>query len=169
MQEIIQKELLTSLDKPVIYDIFLEIYNHSGCAKDEVNVHKYYFDFLINYFPDFKNSNILEVACGCYPSLAEMIAFYISGNQGLGNITVIDPLLVVKDLPNIILEKKEFTKNYSIGPYNLLIGQAPCEATVSIIERACAEKKDMSILLCGSTHFENPSYYVSYILVKLFA
>lgn len=158
-QKMLQHELLTAFQEDVISDLFMEIYSHCNVTSDFMeDPYKYYADFLLNYFDDLGNKQILEVGAGAYPTLTEKIADYIVKTNSTGSITGIDPNLITTDIPNATLEKKVL-EDISLTNYNLLIGQSPCEATEEIILKSCKEQKEMSILLCGCTHMGT---YVSY-------
>lgn len=107
------------------------------------------------------DAKILEVGGGFYPIFSK----YIDDEQtknGLGKITVIDPVLVTNKLGNVKLQKKAFSHNMNVSDFDLLVGICPCEATTEIIKSAVINKKEFFIAMCGCTHFpmyDIPCFY----------
>lgn len=105
------------------------------------------------------DAKILEVGGGFYPIFSK----YIDDEQtknGLGKITVIDPVLVTNKLGNVKLQKKAFSHNMNVSDFDLLVGICPCEATTEIIKSAVINKKEFFIAMCGCTHF--PMYDIPF-------
>ncbi|MBR4671990.1 MAG: hypothetical protein IKO78_02165 [Bacilli bacterium] len=100
------------------------------------------------------DKNILEVSCGRYPALADMIDKY-QRRTGVGTIAAYDPCLVTTRLGNIKLYRDFFNHDTDISAYTLLTGLYPCHTTLNIIRKANAEDKDFVIGLCGCIHSFN--------------
>ena len=111
------------------------------------------------------DTKILEVGGGYYPIFSKYIDDAQTKN-GLGKITVFDPVLVTNKLGTVNLQKKEFSHDIDVSDFDLLVGICPCEATTEIIKSAVVNKKEFFIAMCGCTHFPmydmpwfyNPSY-----------
>lgn len=110
------------------------------------------------------NNDIVEIASGPYPRLAEIIDNDQRKNL-MGTINVYEPLLVTKRLGNIKLHKEEFNLNTKIKKGSLLISSAPCNVTLDIIKKANEENLEFFIALCGCCHedFTNYDDWINYV------
>ncbi len=95
----------------------------------------------------FLEGNVCEIAAGRYPRLAELTAPKIKMNGG--NLTIYEPNIILSQLDNITIIKDEFTKNSNIDKFDTLYALKPCEATITMVERAFEEDKNLMIAFCG--------------------
>lgn len=145
-------------------DILSQIYSYISALSDDRDVYKKFMDFINEKYG--LNQDILEVASGFFPTLAEKIDIY-QQSINKGSITAIDPLLIPTSLGNVKLYKSSFSSNMSLKEYTLVTSMYPCESTVRIIESANAQDKDFSLLTCGCTHFSDYElYYGGYSTVE---
>lgn len=152
---------------------FASILSHCDLLPDDFNDYLQFFNTLKELHGDVCNKHILDVACGNYPALVELIAKEIHNKKYSGSIDGIDPDLIIKELPGLshvsTLYKKTFTNETNIDSYDLLIGTFPCQSTEAIIRKACREEKPMSIIPCGCIHpidgktFSCTMEYIHYI------
>lgn len=110
------------------------------------------------------NNDIVEIASGPYPRLAEIIDEKQRKSKK-GTINVYEPLLVTKGLGNVKLHKEEFNLNTKIKEGSLLIASAPCKVTLDIIRKANEENLEFFIALCGCYHedFINYKDWINYV------
>ena len=148
------------------YSILTSIYAHCGILLDNQNLFKCYLKYLENTFDKFYDKSIMEISCGHYPILVEMIAKNIYKNNKRGNVTGIDPEVIIESLSicnhEVELHKQEFSESTDIKSHDILIGLLPCEATFQIINKACNEEKEMSIVPCKCLHNNDDRYFVDY-------
>ena len=125
------------------YDIIMQAYDEIGVL-DECNIYNEFTDLLDNLFGI--NQNIIEIGGGLFSRLGHRIA----EKQTTGKVIVYDPKLVLKkhSLDNLHLKRECFGHNTDLEGSRLLIGISPCEATQTIIDRACNEDLDFLISLC---------------------
>lgn len=109
------------------------------------NSYRMFFNFLLKKY-DLK-TDILEVGCGVYPALSELIDEY-QQKEKRGTITAYDPILATPKCGNIHLYKKAFDTSIDVSKYSLIIGLYSCEAALDIIKIANENDKDFSIVLC---------------------
>lgn len=98
--------------------------------------------------------DIVEIGGGYLPILGE----YIAKEQlriGKGTITIYDPHLIRKEspYPNLKLVKEPLHIDTNTKPYDLIIGQFPCQGTEIAIQKACKDHADFFIHLCSCIHF----------------
>lgn len=113
--------------------------------KDENDRYKGYFNFLNKEFD--LTGNILEIASGTFPTLAN----YIDKEQqkkNKGSIEIYDPLLVTTNLGNIIANKSLFENDKGAKEKDLIIGMTPRCASEIIVRTANKYKKPFSVLMC---------------------
>ncbi len=91
------------------------------------------------------NSDLLEVGCGIIPSLAKSL----KKEQKEGTITVIDPLVKIKDYGNLNIITGNFDENTDVKKYNLMYGHFPCTITEEMLKSSFKNDIDAYILLCG--------------------
>lgn len=120
-----------------IYELF-GIFEHN---KDNA------YDIFINHMTKRMDINrkLLDVGCGCYPSLASRIAKI----QKYGSVTAIDPRVVTTDVQGITVIKDKFTLESQFTEFDMLYGMYPCDATVSMIKFANIYDIDLCILACN--------------------
>ena len=94
--------------------------------------------------------NILDVASGYYPAFG----YETAGRQlqlNKGTVTCIDPNLVV-DKPlfkNVKLIKENFTEEYNLINYDLIVSCLPCECTNILFSNVLKSGKAFFILPCN--------------------
>ncbi len=132
------------------------------CAIGEMesdSVYLNYFNFLKEHFD--LSQDILEVACGCFPALSNLINLHQREVNMGGSIEAIDPLLVTTSYGTIKLRKERFTLDTDLKRFSLVTAYYPCEATMDIL-KACGEQdKDYSVALCGCVHDEDFNPYLA--------
>lgn len=157
----------------VPYGIFALVYLHCGILSEKHNIYQAYLNYLVKTYPNFYNKNILEVGCGEYPAFVELIATEIHKNKANGTITGIDPAVILSKLDIMgkqnDLYQEEFCATTDISDKDLLLGILPCDATTTIINKACSEEKEMSIMPCKCMHNSEKSFkdyeeYLDYLM-----
>lgn len=125
-----------------------QIYSHLGFFNRDEDP---YLGYLNKFEEHFNvDSNILDIASGCFPSWANKIAKK-QIEIGSGRITLYDPKLVI-DRPltkNMTIHKEAFTKSVNIKSYDVITSILPCEATRLVINSSLKNKKDFFVALCG--------------------
>lgn len=107
------------------------------------------------------NGELLEVGCGPIPSLAKSI----KKEQKHGSITVMDPIIKIKDYGSLKIINKKFTDKTDVSKYSLVYGFAPCGATKTMITNSCKNDVDLYIQLCGCTENGSHNDYDEYIYI----
>lgn len=131
-----------------ISDVMRQVYYALDLFEKEENPFIAFADLVENKFD--LETNICEVGCGCYPALSDVI----SKRQNKGTITAYDPYLVTTNLGKIKLYNKAFE---NISDYDLIIGMAPCNATIPMIQEGLLYDKNMIVSPCDCAHF--PEWY----------
>lgn len=176
-QDLYEKDLFDSikergtsfLEEEIIPDVFMQIYDAIGILPDDKNNYLKFLKLLKQRY--VLEKNILEVGCGILPRLGVYLSKQQTEN---GTVTVMDPVLGKEfhhlNFTGLKQKVDEFT---DFSPYDLVIGQYPCEATEITIEKACEYQKDFYLLLCGCTHFRSPlpfmtmpNFYHEYLYEK---
>ena len=154
----IESEFYRKIDSKGAPDILMQIYTELELNNKGTFFYKRHLKLLKELFPI--SGNILEVCSGYIPSFANLIA-----NEQLklnsGTITIYEPNLVnlTPKHPNMTLHKEEFTLSTEISQYDLVTALLPCEATETIIESACRNRKDFYIAMCGCVHTDLGYFY----------
>lgn len=155
--DFIRENYLEYYKKGIRIDIIDQALVAIDLLPDDVNLYKRYLEFLKERYS--LDQDILEVGCGRFPAFSKYVD-NVQSQTGKGTITAYDPDLITTTFGNIKLYKKAFDENTKISDYSLITSVRPCEATLSLIQRANEEDKDFSILTCGCTHF--PPIYLDY-------
>ena len=149
--EYIEENFFPELDSDETPDILMQIYSEFGVTPKSGNFYKKHLKLIRSIFPI--DGNIVEVAAGRIPALANMIA-----NEqlkiGKGTITVYEPLLIemTPKYPNMELHKEYFNIETDVSKADLLVGVMPCEVTETLLESAIANDKDFYVAMCGCVH-----------------
>lgn len=168
MMEYIKKNILLECLEPTTADVLMQVYDEIDLNEilqeavkngelDKSFKNSFYLEHLKKLQENFNiNCNVLDVASGVIPAFANNIA-KAQLNMGIGTVSVYDPRLVVIDAKhsNMKLYPLKFSNKTDIRKYDLLTGIFPCEATKIIIEKACQEKKNFYVAMCGCTHFSD--------------
>lgn len=143
MRNFIIDRAIQERDEIATYDILMQAYDEIGVLED-ANVYNDFIDLLDNLFGI--NQDIIEIGGGLFSRLGHRIAL----KQTAGKVVVYDPKLVLKkhSLNNLHLKRKCFGHDTDLEGSRMLIGISPCEATQTIIDRACSENLDFLISLC---------------------
>lgn len=154
-------------------DILMQIYAEIGIEHENGDFYQEHIRRIKSKFDI--GCNIVDVGSGLIPSFANQLA-YEQLKIKKGTVTIFEPLLLVKRPKhrNMRLHQEEFTENTNIKEFDLLTGIMPCEATEIAIEKACQERKDFYIAMCGCTHFDyythgmyiSPETYQEYVIDK---
>lgn len=155
----IEDNFLDCIDGEFVPDILMQIYSELGIYSDENNFYLQHVNILKQNF-DIK-TNILDIASGFMPAFGNLLA-QEQLKLGSGTITLYDPALVTQEpkYRNMKLNKVLFTKDMSVESYDLITGILPCDATELIIEKACENRKNFYVAMCGCDH--SNSAYSSY-------
>lgn len=140
-------------------DILMQIYSELGVYSDKNN---FYMQHVNNIKQNFDiGTNILDIGSGCMPAFANLLA-QEQLKLGSGTITLYDPLLVMKNpkYKNMKLNKTLFTNDMSVESYDIITGILPCDATELIIQKACENRKNFYVAMCGCDH--SNSIYSNY-------
>lgn len=110
-----------------------------------------YFEFynLLNKYR-FLEGNCCEVGAGLYPRLCELTIPTIIQNKG--TLTIYEPNIMFDKIENAILKKEEFNKKTNIDNVDTIYALYPCEATVTVAEKAFQEDKNLMMALCPCDH-----------------
>lgn len=108
----------------------------------------------------FLEGNVCEIAAGRYPRLAELTAPKININGG--SLTIYEPNVILSQLDNTTIIKDNFTRNSNIDKFDTLYALKPCEATITIAERAFEEDKNLMLAFCdcNNSTVEYPKWEV---------
>ena len=94
--------------------------------------------------------NILDVASGYYPAFG----YEIAGRQlqlNKGTVTCIDPKLVCGTPyhKNVKLIRDNFTKEYDLSSYDLIVSSLPCEVSYELFAALMNSNKDFFVYPCN--------------------
>lgn len=140
-----------------------ELYDEMGL---DLKYGNYYETHLQKLKDNFDISqNILEVGGGHIPSFAKKVAKE-QLTIGKGTITVYDPLLVQmrSNIKNMHLHRTSFNSRTRIKEFDLIVGIYPCEATETMLESACINRKDFYLAICDC-YRDDPEYW-KYLIAK---
>ena len=87
----IEENFFTSIDSDDTPDILMQIYNELGIPIKNGNFYRKHLQLIKDRFPI--DGNVVEVASGRIPALANMMA-QEQLNIGKGTITIYEPLLI---------------------------------------------------------------------------
>ncbi len=141
LEAIIELDLGLKLTLPATLD---QIFSKFNIYKDGKDKYLELVKLLEEY--SFLEGNVCEVAAGRYPRLAELTAPKINKNGG--NLTLYEPNIIFSKLDNMTIIKDKFTKNSNIDKFDTLYALYPCEATISIAEKAFEEDKNLMLAFC---------------------
>lgn len=138
------------IDSPIsrIPMTYQQIFSKFGVFLDKKDIYKDFVKILEDY--DFLKGNICEVGAGRYPRLAELVAPKIQTNKG--TLTIYDPNVVFDEHKGIKVVKDKFTKSTNIDNIDTLYGLYPCDASVTLAEKAFKEDKNLVLAFCGCDH-----------------
>lgn len=98
----------------------------------------------------FLEGNCCEIAAGDYPRLAELVIPKIKLNHG--KLTIYEPDVIFCDIKGVKIIRERFTKDTDITEFDTLYGMFPCNATLSIVEKAFEEDKNLMLAFCDCDH-----------------
>lgn len=144
------------------YDILIELYSKFGIISKEKDLYYGIFNKINDIYG--LNRDVVEVASGTYPRLAEIIGEYQSKNK-FGSIKTYDPKIVISSLKNVEINKCNFSLDTPVKKDSLLVATFPCEVTLDIIRKANNNDLEFLIALCGCTHdgFNNYEEWEDYV------
>lgn len=128
-------------------DIVLQIRSKLDLIAEEDDLYDGFLKILAQY--DLNKGDILEIASGFYPILAEKLA----KQPNIRSVTAVDPRVIPSPLKQVQTEKRLFKLSDNTKKYTCFVALKPCEATISIIKNAYSFHKPFTIGLCGCTHF----------------
>ncbi|MBR1444592.1 MAG: hypothetical protein IJ583_13795 [Firmicutes bacterium] len=111
--------------------------------------HEKFGDHLLPIIKRNEWKNVLEVGCGEVFLLSEYLFEKLEGKV---KFTAMDKCGFARDSKDITLIDDEFTENYDISGYDLIIAQEPCEAAECIIKNCTENDKPFCVILCGAPH-----------------
>lgn len=125
--------------------------------------YKSYFNFLKKNYD--LTGNIMEVACGPFPTISTYVDNYQRHNKK-GSICAYDPVLINGPLGKIQLNREYFDDNTDISNIDFIFATSPCKLTMDLIRIANNNDKEFSILLCSclSRKFRNRNAYLNYLI-----
>lgn len=141
----LQENFITSYDyQGYIKCYLMEAYEECGLSDGLCN--NSYAAFIKHMKEDCDiNGDLLEVGCGIIPSLAKSLR----KEQTDGSITVIDPLVKIRDYGNLNIITGNFDENTDVKRYSLMYGHFPCTITEEMLKSSFKNDIDTYILLCG--------------------
>ena len=153
--EFIKQSFEASLDSVCDVDIVMQVKQAIGVKYDIPSFYEAHLQKIMENFDI--GCNIVEIASGMYPALANLVATE-QLKIGKGTITLYDPLLIPMDpeFPNMTIKRKHFSTKTNIKDYDLLISTMPCRITDAILETAAVNHKNFYVALCSCDHFRKP-------------
>lgn len=113
-------------------------------GKDEYQI---ILDLLESY--GFLTGNCCEVGAGFYPRLSELVIKKLHVRNY--HLTIYEPNIMFDNFKAKII-KESFTKESNITNIQNLFALYPCEATITIAEKAFEEDKNLLLACCGCDH-----------------
>lgn len=115
-------------------------------------------NLLENY--SFLTGNCCEIGAGHYPRLSELVIPKLEKRNY--HLTIYEPNIIFTDFKATIIKNK-FTKESNISNIDTLFALYPCEATITIAEKAFEEDKNLLLACCGCNHSitEHPKWFSS--------
>lgn len=98
-----------------------------------------YYLLLSSY--SFLNGNCCEVGAGSYPRLAELVLPTLQQNHH--KLTIYEPNIILDKLGSAKIIKDKFTMQTNIVDVDTIYGLFPCDATISMIDKAFQENKNL--------------------------
>lgn len=153
----IEENFGTFLHENMRPDILSQVYATMNIGNSPETYYQRNLNNILNQFDI--GCKILEVGCGMLPAFAELLAEK-QEQIGTGTITAIDPDLIITTSkhPTLSLKKDEFSADYDIKSYDLVISIMSCGTTEDIIVNSSKNNKDYYIAMCGCDH-SNGGYY----------
>lgn len=136
-----------------------QILSKYGILKEEYDIYLKVYNLLES--KGFIKGEILEVGCGIYPRLAEIITKRHKEEDY--SLTLCDICSIIDIGKGFNLVKDKFTKSTNINKYNTLVGVHPCEASIDLTLKAIEENKNLVLAFCSCNHetVEFPKWYDS--------
>lgn len=94
----------------------------------------------------FLKGNCCEIGSGEKPSLSKLVLPEILKNKK--TLTIYDPE-IAENLSNTTIHQKKFTKESDISNIDTLFGLFPCEASITMIDKAILENKNLLLAFCS--------------------
>lgn len=126
-------------------DLVASVRSFLNLNKDENDRYKGYFEFLKGNFD--LSGNVLEIACGPFPTLSVYVDEHQSKSKK-GTIEAYDPLLAVRNYGNIKLNKRNFNDDDSVDGKDFAFASGPCKFTKNFITIMNENNIPYSVLLC---------------------
>lgn len=98
----------------------------------------------------FLNGNCCEVGAGAYPRLAELVLPDLK--QDNHRLTIYEPEIILDKLDGAKIVRGKFTKETNIADIDTIYGLFPCGATISMIDKAFEEDKNLLLAFCSCNH-----------------
>lgn len=140
--ERIMDDLMSLCSSGTIHD---ETYDYYQWLDEKPGRQEQFYKYVRSKYKHLYGKHALEVGCGRNAILSQMLSKHFK-------MTAIDPVLEVRDNPEIEYLKAYFTQNTPIWDYDLIIGLEPCDATEHIIRSCLKRKKEFVVVLCGVPH-----------------
>lgn len=129
----------------------LELLSKFGALRKEADVYKNFHELLRER--NFLQGNVVEVGAGKYPRLCEVIME--DKPDELISVTAYDPCLVFDTIPRVKFVNKPFTKETDISEADTLYGLFPCDASITLIDKAIEENKNLMVAFCACDHSDS--------------
>lgn len=150
-------DIFNDIEKEAIFCNYSQILSKYNIIKEEFDIYLRVYNLLES--KGFIKGDILEVGCGVYPRLAEIITERHKEKDY--SLTLYDVCNTINIGKGIKLVKNEFTKSTNIDEYDTLVGIHPCEASIDLTLRAIEENKNLILAFCSCNHetVEFPKWY----------
>lgn len=134
-----------------------QILSKYSILKEEYDIYLKVYNLLES--KGFIKGNVLEVGCGIYPRLAEIITQRHKEKDY--SLTLFDTCNIFNIGNGINIVRDKFTKSTNIDRYDTLVGIHPCEASIDLTLRAIEENKNLILAFCSCNHetVEFPKWY----------
>lgn len=155
--ENVYQDLISFLEPAILLDLCLklpassmppilsQVLSKFGVYKDGSDHYLEMLKLLEKY--SFLEGNCCEIGSGRYPRLAELTAPQLKLREG--TLTIYDPNTLFSNIENVTIIKEKFTKDTNIDRFDTLYGLYPCEAAITIAEKAFEEDKNLMLAFCS--------------------
>lgn len=160
MKKFIEDDLVLSRSINKTPVVLMQILSKFNVYSDGYDPYKELAKLLEKY--SFLEGNCCEVGAGNYPRLAELTAPQIKLKKG--TLTIYEPNILFTKIDNVTIIKDKFKKSTNINHIDTIYGMFPCEASITIAEKAFEEDKNLLLAFCSCDHStkEHPKWLGTY-------
>lgn len=153
-------DIFNEFEKEAIFCNYSQILSKYNIIKEEFDIYLKVYNLLES--KGFIKGDILEVGCGIYPRLAEIITKRHKEKDY--SLTLYDICNIFNISKDITIVRDKFTRSTNINRYDTLVGIHPCEASIDLTLKGIEENKNLIVAFCGCNHetVEFPKWYDSY-------